>query len=85
MTKREAVLMVVFFGLLVLTAAAFTWVEDRVDKHGFDTAGISVAVVFGVIFMVGVLKLSRIGRLERTVNQGASDNKLECQLPSCKP
>ena len=62
MTKRDFVIFMMFFGLLVLTAAFFAYVEDRVISHGFDSVAIIIAVVSSLLFIAGVLKLRQIGR-----------------------
>jgi hypothetical protein len=65
MTKRDFLIFLMFFGLLILTAAAFACVEDRVNSHGFDSVAIFITVVSSLLFIAGILKLGRIGRPER--------------------
>ena len=82
MTKGEALRTLAGFGLLFFTGAAFAFVEDWVNKHGFDAIAILITVISSLILMVVILKLGRMSRRERMLNSkdeqeknAASDSK----------
>jgi hypothetical protein len=66
--KDEAVRILMGFGLLFLTGAAFVFVEDRVNKHGFDTIAILVTAIFSLLIIVGILKIGRMRRRHRMMS-----------------
>jgi Na+/melibiose symporter-like transporter len=75
MTKGEAWRTLAGFGLLFLTGAAFAFVEDRVNQHGFDIIAILVTVIFSLLLIVGILKLGRMSRRERMMSSKSEHEK----------